>query len=76
MSKLRFFLLERFIVEMLKRLFGSRKWVLALSTIIIDAAVYLTLPVELATQIATFVTITSGVVILGESYIDGQSAAK
>ena len=61
-------------MEMLKKLFGSRKWVTALVTIIIDVAVYLTLPAALATQIAMFVTITAGVIILGESYIDGQSA--
>jgi len=60
--------------EMIQKLFGSRKWVAALTTIIIDVAVYLTLPFELATQIATFVTITAGVVILGEAYVDGQSA--
>ena len=61
-------------IAMLKKLFGSRKWVLALSTIILDVGVFLTLPVELATQIASFVTITAGVVILGESYVDGQAS--
>ena len=60
-------------MDFLKKLFGSRKWMLALSTIIIDVAVYLALPIELATQIATFVTITAGVIILGESYVDANN---
>lgn len=60
--------------EMLKKLFSSRKWVAALSTIVIDVAVFLTLPLQLATEIATFCTITAAVIIAGESYVDGQSA--
>lgn len=57
---------------MLKNLFGSRKWVAALGTIVIDLLVFWQLPVPLATAIATFVTITTTAAILGQAYIDAN----
>ena len=52
------------------KLFSSKKWVTVLAALIVDGLVFATLPVELATQIATFVTITAGIYVAGQSVVD------
>jgi len=52
------------------KLFGSKKWITALAAIVVDLLVFWQLPTALAVSIATFVTLTAGIYIAGQSVVD------
>ncbi len=57
-------------MDLLRKLFGSRKWIAAFTAIIVDVAAFLALPTQLATEIATFVTLTAGIIIGAQAIED------